>query len=140
MDLEQVPVTIIEWYRRVTLGADIMFFNKIPFFVTISRAIKFGTLDLLKNRKIPTILEAVRHVYRTYKQRGFQIDVILMDGEFKTMRGELSEMKIMLNDVSNAEHVPMAERKIRTVKEKVRSIYNMLPFRKIPAMMVVQMV
>ena len=62
VDLEQVPVTIMERYRRVTLGADIMFVNKIPFFVTISRAIKFGTLELLKNRKIPTIMEAARHV------------------------------------------------------------------------------
>ena len=80
MDLEQIPATIMERYRRVTLGADIMFVNKIPFFVIISRAIKFGTLELLKNRKIPTILEAVRHVYRTYKQQGFQIYVILVDG------------------------------------------------------------
>ena len=56
------------------------------------------------------------------------------------MRGDLSEMKIMLNTVSNPEHVPITERRIRTVKERVRSIYNMLPFRKIPAMMVVQMV
>ena len=93
-----------------------MFVSKIPFFVTISRAIKFGTLDLLKNRKIPTVLEAVRHVYRYYKQRGFQIDMTLMDGEFKTMRGDLSEMKITLNIFSNAEHVPIVERRIHTVK------------------------
>ena len=114
-----------------------MFVSKIPFFVTISRAIKFGTLELLKNRKIPTILEAVQHVYITYKQQGFQIDVILVDGEFETMRGYLNEMKITLNAVLNAEHVPIVERRIFTVKERVRSIYNMLPLRKIPAMMVV---
>ena len=70
----------MERYRRVTLRADIMFVYKIPLFATIIRAIKFGTLEMLKNRKIPTILEAVQHVYRTYKQRGFQIDVILMNG------------------------------------------------------------
>ena len=49
-------------------------------------------------------------------------------------------MKITLNTFSNAEHVPIAERRIRTVKERVQRIYNMLPFRKIPAIMVVQMV
>ena len=80
MDLEQISAIIMERYRRVTLEANIMFVNKILFFVTISRAIKFGTLELLKNRKIPTILEAVRHMYRTYKQQGFQIYVILVDG------------------------------------------------------------
>ena len=84
--------------------------------MTISRAIKFGTLDMLKNRKIPTILEAVRHVYRTYNQRGIQVDFILMDGEFMTMRGDISEMKITLNIVSNAEHVPIVECRIHTVK------------------------
>ena len=62
-----------------------------------------------------------------------------MDGEFKTMCGDLSEMNITLNMFSNAEHVPIVERRIFTVKERVRSIYNILTFGKIPAMMVVQM-
>jgi hypothetical protein len=34
------------------------------------------------------------------------------------------------------EHVPEVERKIRTVKERIRGLITMLPFRKIPTIMV----
>jgi hypothetical protein len=42
-----VPRGIMERYRHVTICADIMFVNQIPFFVTISRNIKFGTIEAL---------------------------------------------------------------------------------------------
>ena len=38
-----IPATIMEHYRSVTLYIDVMKVNKMPFLVTISRAIKFGT-------------------------------------------------------------------------------------------------
>jgi hypothetical protein len=46
-----VPRGIMANYRDVTLCVDIMFVNKIPFLVTISRNIKFGTAEVLKNRR-----------------------------------------------------------------------------------------
>jgi hypothetical protein len=48
---EVVPRGIMDKYRDVTLCVDIVFVNKIPFLVTISRNIKFGTAEVLKNRK-----------------------------------------------------------------------------------------
>jgi hypothetical protein len=42
-----VPDTLMLQYRDVTMGADIMFVNKLPFFVTISRNIKFCTAQLI---------------------------------------------------------------------------------------------
>jgi hypothetical protein len=63
-----------------------------------------------------------------------------MDGEFEPLRGELSTLGITLNTVSRGEHVPEAERRIRTLKERTRSVYNTLPFDKVPAQMTVQMV
>ena len=49
-------------------------------------------------------------------------------------------MKILLNTVSNDEHVPEAERYIRTVKGRTRSIYNTVPFKKMPARMIIELV
>lgn len=42
--------------------------------------------------------------------------------------------------MSRDEHVPEIERHIRTLKERCRSSYNSLPFKKIPARMVVELV
>jgi hypothetical protein len=45
-----------------------------------------------------------------------------------------------LNVVSNDKHVPEIERYIRTVKERTRCVYTMLPYKKMPSRMVVEMV
>ena len=46
----------------------------------------------------------------------------------------------MSNTVSAGEHVPEAERYIRTVKERVQSTYNTLPFQRMPALVIMEMV
>jgi hypothetical protein len=49
-------------------------------------------------------------------------------------------MGIQLNVVSAGEHVPEIERYIRTVKETVRCIYNSLPFKRMPPLLILEMV
>jgi hypothetical protein len=46
------------------------------------------------------------------------------------------EIGIHLNVCAPGEHVPEVERKICTVKERIRGLITMLPFRKIPPIMV----
>lgn len=43
-----IPPHIMSKYRDVTLAGDTMFINKMPFLVTLSRHIRFGTAELLK--------------------------------------------------------------------------------------------
>ena len=62
-----------------------------------------------------------------------------MDGQFEPLCGDLAEMGIQLNTVSNSEHVPEIERQIRTLKEQTRVIYCTLPFRKIPRHLIIEM-
>jgi hypothetical protein len=47
--LVDIPAHIMTHYRHLTLGGDIMFVNKIPFFMSISRHIRFGTGEMLQN-------------------------------------------------------------------------------------------
>ena len=63
----------------------------------------------------------------------------LMDREFGHLRGELAGMGVTLNETSWDEHVGDIERYIQTVKERMRAIYNTLPFNKILAWLVVEM-
>ena len=72
-------------------------------------------------------------------QRGFKITNILMDGQFTCIRGNLAELNINLNICSNDEHMGEIEELNRTVKERVRGIYNTLTFNKLPGRMIVEL-
>jgi hypothetical protein len=138
--LTDIPASIMSHYREVVLGGDIMFVNRLPFFMTISRSLKFGTAESLKNQKDKTILISIKQVKSIYAKRGFKITHMLMDGQFESLRADIADLQITLNTVSNDEHVPEIERRIRTVKERTRCIYSTLPFPKIPPRMVIEMV
>ena len=66
-----------------------------------------------------------------------------MDGQFdkdRLVRGDLSTLGITLNAVATEEHVPEIEHRIRVIKERVRSVLNMLPFEKISARPIVELI
>jgi hypothetical protein len=135
-----IPALIMDHYRKIILGVDVMKVNKMPFLVSISRAIKFGTVAWLKNARADTLMTNIKEVHNVYIKRGFLLEIIEVDGQFEPLRGELAALGITLNKCSREEHVPVAERRIRTLKERCRSICNTLPFKKLPGMLVVQMV
>ena len=137
-----VPVditSILKYYREVTLCVDLMYVNRVPLLVTLSRNIKFGTVEAVKDRKEASLLKGVATVTSLYRKAGFKVTTALMDGEFVPLRGGLAEIGITLNETSRDEHVGDIERYIRTVKERMRAIYNTLPFRKVPGRLVIEM-
>jgi hypothetical protein len=75
-----------------------------------------------------------------YAKCGFILTTLLMDGEFEPMRGDLAMLGISLNITSKNEHVPEIERHIRTLKQKVRCVYNTLPFKALPERLIIELV
>ena len=136
----QIPPGVVDQYRDVIIAVDVLYVNKLPFIATISRYIRFGTVEFLRNQKSTTLTQHVKQVNRLYRQCGFRPIYALMDGQFEPLRGDLADMGIQLNTVSNDEHVPEIERQIRTLKERTRAIYCTLPFRKIPHRVIIEMV
>ena len=137
-----VPVDIthiLKYYGEVTLCIDLMYVNKVPLLVTLSRNLKFGTVEAVKDRKETTLMKSIATVVTLYRKAGFTVTTALMDGEFVPLRGGLAEIGITLNETSRDEHVGDIERYIRTVKERMRAIYNTLPFDKVPARLVIEM-
>jgi hypothetical protein len=58
--LVPIPITLmVAQYRLVILCVDVMKVSTMPFLVTMSRAIKFGTVAWLKNAKTDTILKNI---------------------------------------------------------------------------------
>ena len=122
-----IPTEIMKRQREVTLCFDVMFVCGLPFAVSIARALKFGTVEVLANRKAETLLAALKRIKATYARRGFLVNTIAADNEFSTLDASLSAEGMALNVVSRGEHVPEVERHIRTLKERCRSMYNSLP-------------
>ena len=52
-DYVDVPPAVLDSNKDITLSADILFFNCIPFYETISRHIKFNTVEDIPSRKLP---------------------------------------------------------------------------------------
>ena len=136
-----VPVSsqIMNKYQNVSHCVDIMYINKVPMLITISRHIKFGTIEAIPNKNKITLIQCIQKVMKLYIRGGFKVTYALMDGEFEALRGNLADNGIILNTTARDEHVGDIERYIRTVKERVRAIYNMLPFQRVPARLVIEM-
>ena len=108
-DHTPIPSGIVEQYRDVILAVDVLSVNRLPFIATISRYIHFGTVEFLRNQKSTTLTEHIKQVNRLYQQGGFHPIYALMDGQFEPLCGDLAEMGIQLNTVSNDEHIPEIE-------------------------------
>jgi len=64
--IHELPMEIIEHHRSVTLEADIMYINEIPFVITTSKSIHFHTAELIKNEKSATIATSIKQVIQLY--------------------------------------------------------------------------
>ena len=116
-----------------------MYVNKVPLLVTLSRNVKFGTVEAVADRKEATLLKCIGAVVILYRKAGFNITTTLMDREFVPLRGGLAELGVTLNIMSRDEHVGDIKRYIHRVKERMCAIYNTLPFQKIPMRLVIKM-
>ena len=137
--IQQCPPTIIEQYGNIMLSADIMHVNGIPFFVTWSRHIHFGTVDVLPSLQATDIGTALRRVLNIYTRGGFQVTTALMDGAFAGLHDVCNQLQVTLNTTSRDEHVGDVERYIRTIKERMRGVTNTLPFKRLTRSMIMEL-
>ena len=131
--------SILKHYGEITLCVYLMYVNKVPLLVMLSRNIKFGTTEAVADRREATMLKCIKGVVSLYHKAGFKVTTALMHGEFVPLCGGLAELGLRLNETSRDEHVGDIEQYIRTVKERMQAIYNTLPFHKIPAWLVIEM-
>ena len=120
--------SILKYYGEITLCVDLMYINKVPLLLPLSGNIKFGTMEAVPDRKEATMLKCIKGVVSLYRKARFKVTTALMDGEFMLLHGGLAKLGLRLNETSRDEHVGDIEQYIRTVKERMRAIYNTLPF------------
>ena len=79
-EIVSIPRNIKNAHRDVAIVADVMFENTIPFFVTITRVIKFQTSQDIPNRKKNTYVMCIKLLIQVYRSAGFIVQMFSIDG------------------------------------------------------------
>jgi hypothetical protein len=133
-----VPTKMLDYYSSVTLSVDVMHVNKVPFLISISEHIHYGTIKALDSMKIPILEQEIERIIKLYAVRGFHVKFIMVDIQFKAIK-DRGIVSAIVNVVGKGEHVPAVERFIRVVKERSRCYYAMLPFNVLPKIVVIHL-
>ena len=86
MDYVEVPCSLVEQNKIVTLAADVFFVDGTGILMTVSRKIKFITAEHGPVRTAKSLAKHIDQVVHIYARAGFTVRTILMDGEFKKMK------------------------------------------------------
>ena len=79
-DYIAIPEAVLHANKNVTFSAKIMFANKIPFFTTVSRNIKFTTVEGIETRTVRQLVDSTDKVCALYSARGFKLTNANLDG------------------------------------------------------------
>jgi hypothetical protein len=121
----------------VTLVADVMFMNGLPFLVTSLQGLSFVTVEHLQSRTAKCLVHTLERVFRIYVTAGFVIQTALMDMEFEKLRMMMPH--VALNTMVAREHVGEVEQKIRVIQKRARGTFNTLPYKKLPKLIVIEL-
>jgi hypothetical protein len=126
VEIVQIPQDFVQLHKYVTLVADIMFVNGLPFLVTSSSGLSLVTIEYLTSRTAKRLVLTLQRVFRIYGTAGFVVQVAMMDMEFEKLRDMLQN--VTLNTTAACEHVGEIKWKIRVIKERGRGTINTLPY------------
>ena len=62
-----IPASILKWYQNVTLCIDIMYVNLVAMLVSVSRNIKFATIEAIPNNKTTILVKGMKAVLQIYR-------------------------------------------------------------------------
>ena len=72
-DYVEIPWKILESRKELEVSTDIMFVNKLPFLVTISKGLKFTTIDYLSNKLEISLVNFINKIVNYYKSHGLYV-------------------------------------------------------------------
>ena len=133
--VDPVPSQLLKRHPGLTITVDVFFINNIPFLLSMSRGLKFMTIEFLPKRQSKTIKENINSICKLYQGCRFTVDSIYADSEFEPLRPDFP----FLNTSNADDHQPDIERAIRTVKDRVHGTYRMLSFKYIRRLMVIHL-
>ena len=134
--IEPIPATAAEMFPAISIAINIVFVNNTPFLLTKSRGLHYGTAKALANRQEATIKTALKTVCLQYLSQGFHIGSIHANPEFEPLWATF----LMIHMCDQDDHIPDAKQFVQTVKDCACSTYWMLPFCRLPRLMLTHLV
>ena len=140
--LQHIPSTvktvltsyILAKHNNITLIADFLALNGHFLLHTKSRKIHFRTVVPIQDRTKATILKHVKMAINLHTTRGFIVNELIGDDEFACIKDKI--IPVLLNLVTRGDHCGDIEISIKFLKELLRCLWNGLPFRCAPRVMI----
>ena len=132
-----VPTLNVDHQREPqTLSIDIMFVDRIPILVGVAYPLDLTMAADLKmdnnpSRNASALQQGILSFTATLLSQGYPTALIMSDGEKAVgkLRAQLNQLGIEVDISGAGGHVARVERRIRTVKERIRSyVSHHLPF------------
>ena len=109
-DYIEIPTTLIATHKSVALCMDTMTINGLSFLTTVSKNIKYRTIEWLPNKTGTSYRSVLDNVFRLYNKAGFTIVTIDCNNEYKSIMNDIGDnTDVKMNYASAQEHVPKAE-------------------------------
>jgi Reverse transcriptase (RNA-dependent DNA polymerase) len=111
------------------LHIDIMFVNGVPFLVSVMDPAEYVQVTRLKGKDEWTLWRALERHINFVARFGLKVASIRVDGESALATDFINAKTGGIIDSGGAGvHVPLVERMLRTIKERIRATLNTLPF------------
>jgi hypothetical protein len=87
---QEIPQDLLSFHKNVTLVADVMFVNSMPFLALALSNINLITIELaLKHCSASKLGYLLQRIINVYARMGFRVKTILMDNEFDKVQTRL---------------------------------------------------
>ena len=133
-----LPGDIAKHHSSITLCLDFFYVRRLPFIHAISRKVGYRQAVIVSDCTKETMLSFINKSILEYTARGFEVVDVHADKEFECLRESLGNVSLEI--CGPDEHVPEVERSIRTMKETIRATAHGLPYRRLPKLMVTELV
>ena len=117
----------------LTMHADVMFVESIPFLVSVTTPLGYtiGTpLTGSKPKSGPSLLSALQQQRAEYRSYNYDVKQLYFDSDsaLSSVTTEIQNSGVNVTPHGPNQHVPIVERKIRVIKERVRAHLHSLPY------------
>ena len=113
------------------MNIDIFFIDGEGYLISVLTPLDYVMISRIKNRTSEALRAAVYHHLATAESEDYQVTHILCDGEkgFTAFFNALRTAGYLINPAGPGQHVPVVERKIRVVKERLRTYLQSIPYQ-----------
>jgi len=114
--------------KNQELFIDVMHCEGLYFFISVARPLDLTLSTRIQSLKSSQVKKALKNQVNLMKAKSFQINTIHSDGGFRSINEFILSFGIQHQMCAAGVHVSIVERKIRVIKERMRTILFSLPF------------